>query len=150
VRLRWGRWLTRWATLKKRIPAILAGVGVFGSALADPSVIAAVPAKYTPLRLMLGAVCTVVLMVARSVKTGSHGEDYVVGLVADRRGSGTRTGEMKAATDTDAPASDSSVPPTGEHFTGLGVAPAARNITHPDTDEHGLPPATPDAGDEGT
>lgn len=88
--LRWGRWLTTWATFRKRLPSLGVAATLLLAAATDANVIAIVPDRWHFLLRYVVAGCTLALLGTRSVATGSHGEDYTSGLLADRRGTGER------------------------------------------------------------
>lgn len=93
MRLKWGKWLTTWATFRKRLPSIFATLSSILGALTAADIITLLPRNVGVALTIAGAL---VAAGSRSVKTGSHGDDYVQQLVPDRRGTGTRTGELPA------------------------------------------------------
>ena len=91
---RWGKWLTTWATFKKRLPSLTWAATILLALATDANVIAVVPERWHFALRYLIAGATAALLYTKSVATGAHAADYERGLVPDRRGTGTRTGEL--------------------------------------------------------
>lgn len=87
-------WHDRWCVLRKRLPSLTAAATIIVAAGADANVVAAIPERFHPWLRVVLAGATGVLLWTRSIAPGAHGADYEVGLVPDRRGTGTRTGEL--------------------------------------------------------
>ena len=109
--LRWGKWLTTWSTFKKRLPSLAWAATILLAMATDANVVAVVPERWHFVLRYVVAAATMALLYTRSIATGSHGADYGT-IVEDRRGTGSRTGEM--------PTAGEARPLVTDHDEGLG------------------------------